>query len=585
MQCGEPVRIRTAADDDRAARLRAAAPDQLAAQVRATPPLAGERRVATVLFLDVVGSTALAEQLDEESWSAVLTGAFDHIAPIIYRYEGTIARLLGDSLVAFFGAPIAHEDDALRAVRAGLEALRAAERYREICAAQFQIDFRMRGCLNTGPVVVGAIGQDLGYEFSAIGGAVNLATRLKFAAPPGRLVLTDETRRFIAHSYDLRDGGMLDVPGRREPVRIWELLGPRSSPTAGRGLAGLHSPLVGRDQELAVLLEQSDAARAGLGRAVLLVGEPGLGKTRLIQEWQTAAAARADGRRPLRWAVGQCRSYGQNLAYHLVINLVRALLGVNEMSEEAETRRALAHLTAELNSPPTTHTYLAGLLLLRLTADEQALVQRHDPQALRYQYLQALRQVLTTLAQRQPLALVLEDVHWADPASADLLGSLLPLARTHPILLCLATRPEPEAAGWALVAAARSALGSGLTELTLQPLSAESSRLLVGNLLSLENLPEQLRRLILTKAEGNPFFVEEMIRMLIDRAAIVQRNGGWQAGAPVDADDIPDNLEGLLQARIDRLPDEVKETLRVAAVIGRQFPLKVLAHVLGEALP
>lgn len=582
MYCGEPLRARTAADEDRQARLVAAAPQPLAAKVRAAVSLSGERRVATILFLDVVGSTALAARLGVETWMNVLNGAQERLTPIIYRYEGTLARLLGDALVAFFGAPVAHEDDPIRAVRAALETMVEAEHYAAEIKRQYGFDFRMRACLNTGPVVIEPVGQDLRYDFTARDGAVNLAARLKFAAQPMRVLLTEATYRYVAAAFECRDLGVLEAKGH-QPVRVYEVIRPKNQPGAGRGLTGLTSPMVGRDAELTTLIQLTHAVRAGLGRAVLILGEPGLGKTRLIQEWQTAVEHSA-GAHPPRWAIGQCRSYGQGLAYHLVINLVRSLIGVAENTEEPETHAALQSFTRALlgDTAPDITLHLASLLLLQLEPAAAAIIEAYDPPTRQGHYLRAVRQTLLTLAQQQPLVLVFEDIHWADAASTALLTRLFPQLLNAPILLSLVTRPEQEAAGWELITATRSLLGGSLTEITLRALTETDSRRLVSNLLEIETLPETLRQLVLSKAEGNPFFVEEVIRMFIDREAIVRRNGGWSAGKSISSLDIPDKLEGLLLARIDRLPEDVKNTLRIAAVIGRQFPVKVLARVLGE---
>lgn len=582
MHCGEQLRVRTAVDEARQAHLAAAAPPPLAAKVRAATHFSGERRVATILFLDVVGSTALAERLDVETWTNVLNGALECMTPIIYRYEGTLARLLGDALVAFFGAPVAHEDDPIRAVRAALEAMAEAERYAAEMKRQYGIDFQMRACLNTGPVVVGPINQDLRYEFTARGGAVNLAARLKFAAQPMRVLLTEETYRFVAAAFECRDLGVLEAKGHQS-VRVYEVIRPKRRPGGGRGLSGLVSPMVGRQAELDSLIRLTGAVRAGLARAVLILGEPGLGKTRLIQEWQAGVEQRAT-LNPPHWVFGQSRSYGQGLAYHLVINLVRSLIGAPEFADEAETRAALQCFARTLVGETAADIYLhlASLLLLPLEPEDAAVIDGYDPPTRQAHYLRILRAVLLALARQQPLILVLEDLHWADAASAALLARLLPLLINIPILVCLATRPETDADGWQLVTATRAWLGDSLTELNLRPLTEVDSRQLVANLLEIESLPESLRQLVLSKAEGNPFFVEEVLRMLIDREAIIRQNGGWSAGKAVTSFDIPDNLEGLLLARIDRLPDEVKHTLRIAAVIGRQFPVRVLARVLGE---
>ncbi len=324
-----------------------------------------------------------------------------------------------------------------------------------------------------------------------------------------------------------------------------------------------------------------------MGRAALVVGEPGLGKTRLIAEWKAAVEEdRHQHETSPRWVEGRCLSYGQGLAYHLLIDLLRSLIGVPDMAEEPETRAALMVLTDDLFGEEAleVYPYLGHLLSLRLEGEALERVKPLDPQALQTQYLAALRRLVQTMTSRRPLVVVLEDLHWADPSSTELLVRLLPVVPAVPVLLCLVTRPERDAPSWKLVTAVREAMGGSLTEISLGALSDKDSRQLVSNLLEIEALSEQTRALILQKAEGNPFFVEEVIRMLIDRGTIVRQNGGWMAGAEIDRVEIPDNLEGLLMARIDRLPDEAKHILRVAAVIGRQFPLRVLEYVLKRGL-
>lgn len=287
-----------------------------------------------------------------------------------------------------------------------------------------------------------------------------------------------------------------------------------------------------------------------------------------------------------RWHEAHCLSYGHGLAYHLVTGLVRSMAGVPEAADEPEARGALLALTEDLfgDEAMEVYPYLAHLLMLKLEDEALEQVRPLDPQALQARYLVALRQLLQAMASRQPLVLILEDLHWADPSSTELFIKLLPLVPSVPVLLCLVSRPEREAPGWKLVTAAREAMGGSLTEITLNALSEGDSRQLVANLLEIEELPEEMRRLILRKAEGNPFFVEEIIRMLIDQGAIVRRNGGWVAGVAIEKVEIPDNVEGLLMARIDRLPEEAKQILRVASVIGRQFPVKVLEYVLARGV-
>lgn len=583
MNCGQPVGTSTPTEDARLTRLAAATPAPLAEKMRSAH-LSGERKVVTALFADVVGSTSLAEQLDPEDWTSIMNRAFDRISPLIYRYEGTIARLLGDAVLAFFGAPVAHEDDPVRAVRAALEMLEVIREYAAEVKSQYGIEFAMRIGLNTGPVVVGDVGSDLKFEYTAMGDAVNLAARMQSAAQPMTVLIAENTYRFVAPVFECEDLGLIEVKGKADPVRVYAVQAAKAQPGRLRGLAGLESPMVGRDTELGALKQLSATTCAGLGRAAVIIGEPGLGKSRLISEWKAAMQAVET---PTLWVEGRCLSYGQGLAYHLLLDVLRSLLNIPATSAEPETHAALRKLTDDLFGDHALEVfpYLGHLLSLQLEGAALERVKLLDPQALQAQYLAALRQLFRTLAAQRPLFLILDDTHWADPSSTDLLIKLLPLISESPILFCFVTRPDRDAYGWKLVSAARESLGASLTELNLTPLSDADSRRLVSNLLEIESLPEHIRTLILKKAEGNPFFVEEVIRMLIDRGAIQKQGNGWVAGKEIGNIEIPDNLQGLLLARIDRLPEDVKRTLRVAsviAVIGRQFSVRVLEQVLAR---
>ncbi|MFN2213307.1 MAG: AAA family ATPase [Anaerolineales bacterium] len=588
MYCGQPVRTQTAEDDEYHHRLTAATPAPLVEKVRAASALSGERRLVTVLHLDVVGSTAITEEIGEEAWAGVMTAAYDRFAQIIYFYEGTIARLLGDALVAFFGAPVMHEDDPIRAAKAALELIDIAKDYHNKVKRGQGIDFSVRVCLNTGPVVIGPVGSDLRYDFTPIGGVVNLAARIKFAAQPMAVLVSESTLSFISPVFEYTDLGLIEVADRLKPVRVYQLLGTRAKPERMRGLSGFESPMVGREAELSVLMKLCSAVRAGLGRAVLISGEPGMGKSRLYREWKIAV--KAEDTMPLSiWVEGRCLSYGGGLAYHLVIDVLYALLGVKRSAAEPEIHQALYAILRDyygeqeisLGSQEI-YPYLAHLLSLKLDDEALSKVDSLDPQTLQNRYLSAFRSLLLKISSRQPVIVVFEDLHWADPSSVDLLIKILPVVSAEPILMCLISRVELDTPGWKLVSAAREILGESITEISLKALSEIDSRQMVENLLEVEALPEETRDLILEKSEGNPFFVEEVIRMLIDRGAIRRVNGNWVAGGNIDQVEIPDNLQGLLLARIDRLPEDVKHTLRVASVIGRQFPVKVLEQVLGE---
>ncbi len=353
MNCGQPVEAATASDDARHKRLAAGTPAPLAQRMRAGH-LAGERKVVTTLFLDVIGSTNLAEHMDPEDWTLIMNRAFDLLSPIIIeKYEGAIARLLGDAILAFFGAPVAHADDPVRAVRAALDLLEATRAYAEDVRAKHGIEFAVRVGLNSGPVVVGDVGSDLKFEYTAMGDAVNLAARMQSAARPMTVLISENTYRFVAPVFDCADLGRIDVKGKTEPVRVYEVQKLKAQQGRLRGLAGIESPMVGRDVELNSLLQLSAAVRAGLGRAAVIVGEPGLGKSRLISEWKAAstAACAASGQPAERWAEGRCLSYGQGMPYHLLLDLLLSLLGVPATAAKPETDAALRTLVDDVIGP------------------------------------------------------------------------------------------------------------------------------------------------------------------------------------------------------------------------------------------
>jgi len=583
--CGQALVEASETDQALQVRLAAAAPAPLIEKMR-TARLTGERKPVTALFVDVVGSTALAERMDAEDWTALMNEAFDLMSKEVFRYEGTIAQLQGDAMVAFFGAPIAHEDDPDRAVLAALAMVAAIDEFARQLKASDGIDFGIRAGINSGPVVVGNVGTDLRYEYTALGDAMNVAARMQAAAEPGSVLITASTHRLVATAFDTQDLGEIAVKGKVEPVHAYRVLAPKAVPDRKRGLerAGLESPMVGRDDQLETLQSLFNVVQAGRSRVAFVVGEPGLGKSRLLAElrrWVSdEAAADGDG---ATWLEGRCVSYGRNLPYHLLLDLVRAALGVPFAGPEADARAVLdRQLGAWLgDEAEDTAPYLAHLLGLPLHPEEadRAML---EPEAMQGRYVASIHRLLRELSARGPVVLVCEDVHWADPASVGLVTQLLPLAAQLPVLFIAALRADTDSQGWGLLTAARELFGDALVELRLQPLSEDDSRDLVANLLEIESLPERVRDAILARAEGNPFFVEEVIRMLIERGVIERHENRWVATAEASSVEIPETLHGLLLARIDQLPDAAKRTLRVASVIGRQFPLRVLERVLGQ---
>ncbi len=548
-------------------------------QPAATRAAAGtsERRPLTVLFADIAGSTAIAERMDPEDWTAIVSQAFARMNATVTRYDGTIARLMGDGVLAFFGAPVAHEDDPVRAVRCGLDMARAVDELSAELNAKEPIDLKVRVGINTGPVVVGIVGTDSASEYTAMGDAVNVAARMQALARPGTVLVSGATHRFVAALVESVDVGPLELKGKASAVQAYEVTGLKEG-ASGRGLSGIHAPMIGRDAQLGRLRDLFAIAQAGQGRVASVLGEPGIGKSRLLSEFR-AEVERGDGQ--VRWIEGRCLSYGKTLPYHLVLDVVRSIIGVGGSAGEPEVREALERVLRELlgDGWAEPYMYLGHLLSIKLDPEVQTHLAALEFETIK-RYVSSLLQTLRAITMNGPVVLVLEDLHWADAASADTLLALMPLAADLPVLTIMSSRSDRDATGWRLVSGARDLFGDALTEIRLDALSTDQTRSLVASLLEIESLPEKTRDLILAKAEGNPFFVEEVIRMLIDRGAIRREGDRWVATATVAGVEIPDTLQGLLLERIDRLPKESRRTLRVASVIGRQFGVTILERLL-----
>jgi len=543
----------------------------------------GERRVVTMLFCDVKGSTAAAERLDPEEWAEVMNGAFERLIAPIYRYEGTLARLMGDAILAFFGAPIAHEDDPQRAVRAGLDIIAGIGTYGEQVRRERGLDLNVRVGLNTGLVVVGEVGSDLRVEYTAMGDAINLAARMEQAAQPGTVQITGDTYKLVAPLFECEDLGGIEVKGKSEPVPAFRVLGVKTQPGRVRGIEGWETPLVGREREMAELRRLIAEVGQGHGRIVCLLGEAGLGKSRLVQElraaWQAAlppnAAAPFGAVRA--WAEAQGVSHETTRPYGLFRQVFRYLTGTTEADAWGVVRERVA---AARGAAPEQRDRLIRVFEVLLTLSTQTPL---EGEALKRELFEAMLQMTRAEALTGPLVVAFDDLHWADPASVELLLHLFQLADDAPIFFLCAFRPDRQSPAWQVKQTAERDYHHRYTELTLDPLSAEASQTLIEHLPAMTHLPSLLRQSILQRTEGNPFYMEEIVRALIDRGVIVRDDGAWRAAADVDPERvvIPDSLQTLLTARIDRLEEETRRILQLASVIGRSFYYRVLGSISG----
>lgn len=547
---------------------------------RAGGQMVGERRIVTMLFCDVTGSTAAAAQFDPEEWAEIINGAFARMIEPIYRYEGTVARLMGDGLLAFFGAPIAHEDDPQRAVLAALAIVDGVRDYGEEVRRQWGIDLMVRVGVNTGLVVVGAVGSDLRMEYSALGDAINLAARMEQTAPPGRVQIAEATYRLVAPLFDVEIVDALELKGVAKPVRAYRVSNRRATPGSLRGIAGLASPLVGRDAELARITAALRELQAGRGGVVSVIGEAGLGKSRLVAEaFQIMEPA------AIRRLEGKSQSYETATPYAPFITVLARSADLSPegsgLEPYGQLRTAVERLLPGYSEELA--PYLAQPLGLLVAAEDEERVRFLDPPVLRSRVFQSVATWIEALAADRPTLLYLDDVHWIDPTSLELLGMLLPIVGRVPLLILLAFRRRPDDPSWQLHQTILPNLTDRYVPIPLTPLDTSQGRELVGNLLTIEELPESVRQLILEKAEGNPFFLEEIIRSLLDAGLVERQDGHWRATADIVRLQIPDTLVGVITARLDRLEDADRQIIQAAAVLGREFDHDTLADLTGDA--
>lgn len=584
--CGQP--LQAALPPSMEGRTRVFDPDrylprELASKLedsRASQNMQGERRIITMLFCDVKGSTAAAEQLDPEEWTEIINGAFERMIRPIYKYEGLVPRLMGDAILAFFGAPVAHEDDPQRAVLAGLEIQEEIEPYVEEIRQRYGISFALRVGINTGLVVVGAVGSDLRMEYTAIGDAINLAARMEQTAAPGSVQLSEETYKLVAPFFECEALGEIEVKGKSAPVRVYRALSIKQVPGQRRGLQGLNYALVGRESELAVLEECLAALQQGQGGAIIVLGEAGLGKSSLV-----AAAHRSPASKNVTWMEAHALSYARFTSYFSWRQIIRNSIGARESDSPVDVREKLRFACECCALPGGDLPFLEAMLAVESQDSLQKLTGMQGD-ALILRISDATRGFLCATARETPLTIVFDDLHWMDEASLTLLDSLVNLVTETPVLFLCMMRPERETPAWSFAHRIQRDLPACSRQIELSPFSSETTNILLANLLGQQALSRSLKDQIAGKAEGNPFFVEEIIRSLIETGQIVRENGDWHSRDEQTEISIPGTLSGVLSARIDRLPENTRQVLHFASVIGRSFDLHTLSALsfLGDGL-
>jgi class 3 adenylate cyclase len=526
--------------------------------------LEGERKQVTVLFADLKGSMELLADRDPEEAQRILDPVLERMMDAVHRYEGTVNQVMGDGIMALFGAPLAHEDHAVRASYAALRMQETVKQYAEEVRWSLGVPIQIRVGLNSGEVVVRAIGSDLRMDYTAVGQTTHLAARMEQAATPGSILLAPDTLALAEGYVQVRTLGRMDIKGLGEPVEVYELVGAgtvrsRLHAAAARGL----TKFVGREAELEMLRRTLEQAGAGHGQLVALVGEPGVGKSRLV--WEFSHSHRTQG-----WLVLQAGSvsYGKATSYLPVIDLLKTYCGIDTRDDARRIREKLAGkvLTLDEALRPSLPAFLS---LLDLPIDDAQWLALDPPQR-RQRTLDGLKRLLLRESQEQPLLLVFEDLHWIDAETQALLDSLADSLPTARILLLVNYRPEYEHA-WHRK--------TYYQQLRLDPLPAESADVMLRALLGDDASLASLQRLLIERTEGNPFFLEESVRTLVETGALVGEGGGFRLTQPLQSTQVPATVQAILGSRIDRLLPEDKRLLQCAAVIGKDVPYPLLQAV------
>jgi class 3 adenylate cyclase/tetratricopeptide (TPR) repeat protein len=550
-------------------------PPTAKAENRSVTP--AERKHVTVLFSDLSGYTAMSEKLDPEEVKEITTRIFGEVAKIVDRYEGFVEKYIGDAVVALFGVPKAHEDDHLRAIRA------AKEIHEIVNTVSFQHEEKIgrrltfHSGITTGLIVSGEVNLEKG-TIGMAGDTINLASRLSGVAKPGEILVNENTYLHSKGAFSFERLQPVSIKGKAEPVTPYRLLEERADTARGLTTHGITSPLVGRTAEMAAIKASLNRLLDGQGGILSVIGEAGLGKSRLIAEIRHAFIYE----NPL-WLEGKTLPYGQKMSYWPFREILWQYADISEDDGTVEAWDKFETRIVGLFPDDSGEIlpYLASLIGLEVKGERAKDLAHVDGESMGKQIYFSSRRFFERLGATAPLVLVFEDLHWADESTILLIEHLFPLINRVPLLICGVTRPETGTPAMRLRDTALKDHERRYTEIRLNPLSPTECTDLMNNLLTIENLPSGTRQLILTRADGNPFFLEEIMRTLVDRGAVRPENGRWRATAAIDTVTIPDTIQGVIMARIDRLDEEVKQVLKTASVIGRAFLYRVLRTIEG----
>jgi len=526
----------------------------------------GERKLVTVLFADVANYTSMSEKLDPEEVHQIMDECFRILMDEIHKFEGTINQFTGDGVMALFGAPISHEDHAQRACRVALSIQKAIDAYGNRLKNDVGVEFRMRIGLNSGPVVVGSIGDDLRMDYTAIGDTTNLASRLEGLSTPGGILVSNDTYNLTREFFEFEALVPMEVKGKHEPVNAYKLvraseIETRIEAATAKGL----SRFVGRESSTAKLVKIWKRVKSGSGQVVGVVGEAGVGKTRLLLEFKNQLP-----KDQFTYLEGRCLHYGRNMAYLPILGILKSYFGIKEKDRETTIQEKITDKVLSLDD---SIAYILPPLmdLLSLTVGDKAYSQL-DPGEKKLRIFEAVRDLLIRESQCNPLILCVDDLHWIDKTSEEYLSYLIEWLANTSIILILLYRPE-YTHQWGSK--------SYYNRVGVEQLTTKSSAELVQAILAEGEVLPDLRELILDKAAGNPLFVEELTHNLLENGSIQVKGNQYALRENTSEIHVPDSIHAIIAARMDRLEQSLKRIMQVASVIGREFAFRILQAIMG----
>ncbi len=554
--------------DEKLAKIQRYLPKDLTQKILAQrDKIEGERKQVTVMFCDMEGFTSLTEKLGSERMYSIMDEVYEILIHKVHDYEGTVNELIGDGIMALFGAPIALEDAPQRAIRSALAIHREINRFSEQLKSESRIPpIKMRIGIHTGPVVVGTLGNDLRVEFKVVGDTVSLASRMEGLAEPGTTFVTEDTFKLTEGFFRFESLGEKEVKGKREPIKVYQVIAPSTRRTkfdvsAERGL----TPLVGRERELELLLDGFQRAKLGKGQAFSIISEAGVGKSRLLYEFRKAVA-----NEDVNFLEGKCLSYSRGTAYHPVIDILKSTFDIQEEERDQEIReKGKRGLEIMKVDEPSTLPFLLELLSVKESGIDQISM---SPEAKKDRIIEAIKRIVLKGSEMKPLILAIEDLHWMDRSSEDVIRSILESIPGTRIFLIFTYRPQ-FIHTWGI--------RSYHNQLILHRLSNKESFEIVTHILGTKEIERTLEGLIIEKAEGVPFFIEQFIKSLTDLKIIEKKENVCRLSKDIHQLTIPSTIRDVIMARVDSLPERAKEVIQTGSVIEREFSYPLINRVTG----